>query len=346
MSEDISLLASAELKAVYLGRVNEEGYYKNDVLQTLDEDLADILTTFFLKPIKPGFSYTFDHEIDLKYNAAFVACQEIFANEEVFLDQSQQLLKLLYSVSENQNIIPGEFYTAYFERVYFEGRYVKAVGVFKSESKDPFLTIGEGKSSLTMEHQSGISIHNIHKGALIYDMPDEVGYQLTIFDKNSIQQPARFWVHDFLNVKPLQDEYFQTDSVLKLCKDFVKKGSREMDGVDKADLMNRTMDYFQTNETFHLPAFEAEVLKDEDVMRNFYEHREKFVAQSGQEELEESFEISAPAFEKAKRYVRSVIKLDKNFHVYVHGGREMIERGYDEAKGQHYYKLFFNEEQN
>ena len=40
----------------------------------------------------------------------------------------------------------------------------------------------------------------------------------------------------------------------------------------------------------------------------------------------------------------SVLKLDKNFHVYIHGKREYIEKGFDEEKGMHFYQLFFEEE--
>jgi hypothetical protein len=38
-----------------------------------------------------------------------------------------------------------------------------------------------------------------------------------------------------------------------------------------------------------------------------------------------------------------VLKLDKNFHIYIHGGRDMIERGVDES-GRKYYKIYYNEE--
>jgi hypothetical protein len=337
-------LATAELKSVYLGRIVEDGYFKNESLQELDESLQDILTIFFLKPIKPGIVYTFNHEIDIKYNAAYEACKTVFDDSNTFLEQSQQLLKLLYAASENQNIIEGEFYTAYFDRVFHDGQFVKAIGIFKSESKDPFLTIGKGSADLKMTPNEGISIHNIHKGALIYETGEPNSYQVTVFDKNSSHQPARFWVSDFLNLKPYEDEFYHTQHVIKLCKDFAKKGEAELDGADRADLLNRTMDYFQTNETFELPAFEAEVLQEESVMKSFYQHREKYVEDMGADELEESFEISVPAIQKAKRYVRSVIKLDKNFHLYVHGRRDLVERGYDEERGMHYYKVLFQEE--
>ena len=38
------------------------------------------------------------------------------------------------------------------------------------------------------------------------------------------------------------------------------------------------------------------------------------------------------------------LKLDKNFHIYIHGNRELIEKGYDEARGEHFYKIYFKEE--
>ena len=195
-----------------------------------------------------------------------------------------------------------------------------------------------------MQPHEGISIHNIHKGALIYCTNEPSSYQVTVFDKNSTQQPARFWVSDFLNLKPYEDHFFHTEHVLKLAKDFAKKGKSEMNGADRADLLNRTMDYFQTNDSFSLEAFEAEVLQEETVMNDFYQHREKYVADMGMEDMKESFEISLPAIQKAKKYVRSIIKLDKNFHVYVHGRRDLIERGYDEERGMNYYTIFFQEE--
>ena len=39
---------------------------------------------------------------------------------------------------------------------------------------------------------------------------------------------------------------------------------------------------------------------------------------------------------------KSIIKLDKNFHIYVHGDRSKIEHGEDD-KGR-FYKLYFNAE--
>jgi hypothetical protein len=58
----------------------------------------------------------------------------------------------------------------------------------------------------------------------------------------------------------------------------------------------------------------------------------------------DEFYISPQAVKKQARVFKSVIKLDKNFHIYVHGDRELIEKGYDEALQKHYYKIYFDRE--
>ncbi len=62
-------------------------------------------------------------------------------------------------------------------------------------------------------------------------------------------------------------------------------------------------------------------------------------------EITDSFEISNAAVKKQARVFKSILKLDKNFHIYIHGSKEMIERGFDEEKNLNYYKVYFKEEQ-
>ena len=59
----------------------------------------------------------------------------------------------------------------------------------------------------------------------------------------------------------------------------------------------------------------------------------------------DNFEISNTAVKKQSRFMKSVIKLDRNFHIYVHGNNQYIRKGYDEETGMNYYQLLFNEEQ-
>jgi hypothetical protein len=43
------------------------------------------------------------------------------------------------------------------------------------------------------------------------------------------------------------------------------------------------------------------------------------------------------------RIFKSVLKLDKNFHIYIHGDRNKIEHGVDES-GRKFYKIFYEQE--
>jgi hypothetical protein len=47
---------------------------------------------------------------------------------------------------------------------------------------------------------------------------------------------------------------------------------------------------------------------------------------------------------KSMKFFRSIIKLDKNFHVYVHSHADFIEKGYDKEKDLRYYKLYYENE--
>ena len=56
--------------------------------------------------------------------------------------------------------------------------------------------------------------------------------------------------------------------------------------------------------------------------------------------LLDSFEISPQAVKKQARVFKNVLKLDKNFHIYIHGNRELIEQGM-EKDGRKYYKIYY-----
>ena len=58
----------------------------------------------------------------------------------------------------------------------------------------------------------------------------------------------------------------------------------------------------------------------------------------------DSFSISDAAVKKQSRSFKSVLKLDKNFHIYIHGNNELIEKGMEE-NGRKFYKIYYENEQ-
>ena len=61
-------------------------------------------------------------------------------------------------------------------------------------------------------------------------------------------------------------------------------------------------------------------------------------------DVPDNFAISIQAVKKQARVFKSVLKLDKNFHVYIHGDKSLIEKGFDERTGKNFYKIYFDEE--
>jgi hypothetical protein len=101
--------------------------------------------------------------------------------------------------------------------------------------------------------------------------------------------------------------------------------------------------YFTDNEEFVAIDFEKKVLREPEVIDAYRDYRKQFAEQHNLL-TRDTFDIAEPAVKKEKKFFRSVIKLDKNFHVYVHGNPNMIEKGFDDTRGKYYYKLFFEEE--
>jgi hypothetical protein len=78
------------------------------------------------------------------------------------------------------------------------------------------------------------------------------------------------------------------------------------------------------------------------VKSSFRKYGEREMA-AGEVDLEERFDISSSAVKQQARVFKSVLKLDKNFHIYIHGDRNLIEKGREED-GRKFYKIYFDQE--
>ena len=150
---------------------------------------------------------------------------------------------------------------------------------------------------------------------------------------------------EFLNILEYEDSYKYTkdrlDNILKFNNEVYNEGNA-IDALSQADLKAKIAKYFSSNDDFIQEDFENEVLESQDIIEAYQDFVEKNNVNT---KLSNEFEISEDAFKAKKKYFKSILKLDKNFHVYIHGNRDNIERGYDEKKGLHFYKLYFNHEE-
>ena len=89
--------------------------------------------------------------------------------------------------------------------------------------------------------------------------------------------------------------------------------------------------------------FADEVIGNPQAIESFKNFKSQY-EQEFDSPIANIFEISDNAVKKQQKVYKSVLKLDKNFHIYIHGDKELIEKGFDEGKSMNYYKVFFREE--
>jgi hypothetical protein len=89
--------------------------------------------------------------------------------------------------------------------------------------------------------------------------------------------------------------------------------------------------------------FSNEVIGNEQAIESFKTFKNQY-EQEFDSPIADNFIISENAVKKQARIYKSVLKLDKNFHIYIHGDKELIEKGFDDGRAMNYYKVYFKEE--
>lgn len=312
-----------------------------------DTDVLSLLKNYFLASFKKDAYYHFmPYEGELLNNPVCAAARLMFGNPEEFYQQSVFIAEHLFEQSNNPNIKPGELYIVHFKNCNIEEGVCDAIGIFKSETKDTFFKIVLNQHTYQLQSESGINIKKLDKACLIFNTHEEEGYKVSILDKTNLKE-AVYWTTDFLGLEPMNDSYFQTANYLNLCKDFVKdiyNQENDVPRADQIDMLNRSLNFFKEADVFSEDRFKKEVVREPEVI-NAFENFKKQYEEEKSIPLSPSFEVSDYAVKDEKKYFRHVLKLDKNFHVYIHGQRKYIEKGYDTARDMNYYKLYFRDEE-
>ena len=325
-------------------KLADEGCFLSNNIITANQELKELLTHYFVSPFKSSEYFNFYHDIDINMNEVFVCANKIFDDPENLLEQSQNLAKHLYERSVHPKIKGGEFYTVYFKDCIIDGEIVDAVGLFKSENKDTFLKVYPSGNGFEIESEKGVNINKLDKGCLIFNTERETGYVIAVVDNTNKGVEAQYWINDFLHIRQRKDEYYNTQNILSLTKHFIKDELPQQFEVSKADqieLLNKSVKFFKENDNFNIEEFTNEVIEQPAVIEKFNQYKSEY-AKEHEVEFTDNFTISESAVKKQARVLKSVIKLDKNFHIYIHGDRKLIEQGEDN-KGK-FYKVYYREE--
>jgi hypothetical protein len=318
-------------------------------LEIKDEVLDKLLMQYFLSPFeKVNEIYHLSHSTEeLNLNEVYHFAEMIFNKPNTFHKNTEQVAKHLYDISNHPKIKSGELYVCYFSNVQIEGELLDAIGIFKSETKEPYLTVHQKQKEFQLKYeQEAINIKKLDKGCLIFNTEKEAGYKVAVIDQTN-RPEAVYWIDEFLKLKVRNDNYNQTNNALSIYKKFVTTELDEAFNIsrtDKIDLLNRSIKYFKEKDHFDIDEFSTEVISYPEGIEAFKNFKKNYETEY-ETEVGDTFTISNTAVKKQARVFKSILKLDKNFHIYIHGNKELIEKGFDKEKGMNYYKVYFKEEQ-
>ena len=304
-----------------------------------------MLLKYFLSGFTAPEYQRFTSEDDnFRVNPVFNFASAVFSRPQTFHENSVNIAHHLYNTTLLPTIRSGELYVAHLSGVRIENEIMDVIGIFKAESKASYLKLNTSSTAFKLKVDTGVNVQKLDKGCLILNIDKDTGFRILAVDAVN-KSEAQFWINEFLCLAPRAESYHQTKNFLDLTRQYVDEQMSDefqVSKADKIDLLNRSMNFFKSKDQFDKHEFEEEVLEDPSVIESFRNY--KRTASGREDDRADSFEISAQAVKKQVRVFKSVLKLDKNFHIYIHGNRELIERGFDEHTNKHYYKIYFDQE--
>lgn len=323
---------------------NGDGVRFSDALTDF-ENIEDFFKQLIDNNFKYEELYQFFFLPNLELNPMYQFISSVFKKKESFIEQSKNVGRYLYDKSTHPQIKGGELCIFYFKDCQINDELIDCIGIFKSENKDTILKVSSTKDGYNLKDEKGINTTKLDKGCLIFNTETENGYIVSVVDNTNKNTEAQYWKDDFLSVQPKRNEYHQTNQFLGIAKQFVTKKLTEDFEISKAgqiDLLNRSVEYFKNHETFEKTDFEKKVFQDNNIIDSFRNFDEGY-RRDNEIDISNNFDISTQAVKKQARAFKSVLKLDKNFHIYIHGDKELIEQGV-EKDGRKYYKIYYKDE--
>jgi hypothetical protein len=347
---DFSRAQLRDLAIHYVGNKGngEELTYGEATVQIRDDFTKETLLRYFLNPFKTDVFSQFRSKIDISIDSVANICEDMFVSSNEFVKRSQKIAAHLYNQSVHPKIKGGEFYVCYFKDALVDGELCDAIGLFKTENKETYLKVFQQNENFEVDYENGININKLDKGCIVFNTDKKNGYKLSIIDNNNkIAECALYWEEDFLNATLKTNAFYHTKNFIEASRGFCEEvltPENNVDSLDQKMMLNKSTSYFKEKDKFNMAEFEKEVLVEPEIIEAFKEYRQDYNNRLDLTAIDE-FDVSPTAVKKNQKYMRSVVKLDKNFHIYIHAKHEFVERGYDDEKGLKFYKLFYETEE-
>lgn len=305
------------------------------------EEFADFVAYLFQKNCKEPEKYVLSDAGQKNWDSVL----NDYSNTRDLVSVSQHGLKRLYALTESPSILPGELLAAHFSNIEIGGQGYEALGFIKSDSHQSFLRCKYQNADIDLSLEAGIIADNIEKSLLF--ILDKENPFVFVKDKELKNHKQAWWGNDLFGLIPKSDNHAFTSSVMQVAKTFVAK---EIDQIadlskpEKVELLTRSSEYFKDHQTYNEKDFVQTVFEDQPELAQGFSRFKETTFSDWQVENKTNFELDETAIKKQQKIFKSILKLDKNFHIYIHGNRELIEKGYDETKGKHFYKVYFDAE--
>lgn len=333
-------------------RAKEEDIILSQSALQLNESQKSILLSYYLNPFKTDEYYQFagedaaEEETRFKGNKVYGYVRELYKEPDLFVEISKKIATYLFELTTHPKISNGELHIVRFSNCLIDDELVSGIGFFKSETKEPFIKLLHSEDSIGVERQEGISLKKVDRACFIFNTDKQNGYRILNVDKTK-GDALPHWQFDFLAIQQRKENFYNTNNFISMIKNFSDEVLIEENNIQPSEqiaFIQKTEEYLNNTDQFTTESFTEEVIGDAEITEAFNNYLPNFESDFDME-IKKEFPISKRAVKSNKKYFKSVIKLDKSFHVYVHTNPDNLEKGFDAARSMKYYKLYYKEEE-
>ncbi len=341
-----AFIAKATLQRVG-NKLSEEPNHMTNAEIPLTDDEETLLKSFFLRSIKSSIDLMkFTHHISLYYNAVYDNTGKFFDQEISFIEYSNNILNHLFEKSNHPQIKIGELFVVYFQDFQFQDISADGIGIFKIENKIDYLKFNQHDEDLDFTINKGVKLQKIDKGCLIINTEKSDGYRVLSIDNNSYD--ANYWKKSFLDLEEVMNDSYQTKHHLQMLSTFSNTMVENNDTYTQKEFLSQGVQLFNDNEVITKDLLEQELLSPFDVVDSYSQFKRQYNKENNLE-LDEDFNVSINTLKKEKRKIKSQINLDTKIQIKLdisdgESVKENIEKGFDDERKMHYYKVYYNEE--
>jgi len=313
-----------------------------------DEASYDLILPYLLRPfVSVAESFRFNHHSNLDLNEINSYATQLLNDDTDFVDISKHIVTHLFEQSNSAQIKSGDVIVCMFHDIQYEDYSTDAIGIFKIENKSHFFQTHLDNNSYDLFVQKGIQTKKVDKGCLILNAADGEGKVVLSVDNNNYD--AQYWIKYFLNIKYPDDSNQHTKNYIEMCREFSKEVMQPQFGMqEQSSFLAKTVDFFKENEVVNIESFKEDIFDEEDHIQLFEDYKKTYESDNNVL-IRNQFDISEVVLKKQKQKLKTEITIDTNIQIKLDvdapdASAEYLERGYDEEKKMHFYKVYFNAE--